>query len=740
MRNRDKVYLFDEFILDLARDCVVRAGQSIHLRPQSYQVLKCLVENRGRLISKNKLIEEVWHGRAVTDASLAKCIEEVREALGSGARQYVRNVHGRGYIFDTGIGEWKVTEPISRRSEQIDVVRVLVHEEEIDEPSIAPSNMSTAITAARAGAQPKSIALIITAIFIALAATAFAIYWVVNHPQSRDNVLTGVPFRDMDISRLTTSGKITHAAISPDGKYVANVVKDVDGNSVWVRNFVAPRNARVAGPAVSEFISVTFAPDGHSVNYIALDHDKGESTLFRVPTLGGPSDIVANDIYPIAFSPDGKQIAFIRFRQSESHLVVAEADGSNQRDVATRHKPDSFGLEWNAPAWSPDGKKIAVPARLNDQRGHYATIISVNLTDGTQSPPSSTRWNYVGQPVWLADGSGLLLPASEAPGSPMQICHISLQNGVTTRITHDLNNYSDLSLTTDASRLAAVQVQEVSHIGVAPEADAGRTKQIRSEIGSLEVLAWTSDGQIVYRSSAGGSGADIWIMKADGSNARQLTVGARASRGLAVTRNGRHIIFSSDRAGQFNLWRVDRDAGNLRQLTAGDGEFYPQCTPDGQWIVYQSNEAIDPRLWKVPTEGGQPVQLTTTRATKPAVSPDSQMIAYSYLDIDLTPSRWGIGIISSEGGQRLNRFDFLPTVVYRAVRWSPDGQSIAFVNNAGGLSDIWLQPLNGSPPRQLTNFKAEQILAFDWSPDGHSLAFVSNVQTSDVVLIEREQK
>jgi hypothetical protein len=52
-----------------------------------------------------------------------------------------------------------------------------------------------------------------------------------------------------------------------------------------------------------------------------------------------------------------------------------------------------------------------------------------------------------------------------------------------------------------------------------------------------------------------------------------------------------------------------------------------------------------------------------------------------------------------------------------------------------GLSDIWRQPLDGSPPKQLTNFKAERILAFDWSRDGRSLAFVRNVETRDVVLI-----
>jgi Tol biopolymer transport system component len=481
---------------------------------------------------------------------------------------------------------------------------------------------------------------------------------------------------------------------------------------------------------------VAFAPGLNSVYYIALDHDKGESTLYRVPVLGGPSDIVATDIYPIGFSPDGKHIAFIRMQRSTSTLVVADADGSNQRVVATRRKPDFFELEWNAPAWSPDGKSIACPVSLNDQRGHYETIVGVNLVDGMQAPLSGQRWSYVGQAVWLPDGSGLLVSASEESGSPIQVWHIRLQGGVATQVTHDLNNYRDLSLTRDASRLAAVQVEAISSIWVAPRADTRSAREIRSEIGTLETFAWTHGGQLVYRSSAGGKGADIWIMNADGTDAKQLTVGARVTNGLAVTPDGHHIIFSSDATGQFHLWRVDTDGGNLRQLTDGNGEFFPHCTPDGRWVVYQSEPSIDPRVWKVLTEGGQPVQLTTTRAAKPAVSPDGRMIAYSYLDIDLNPSRWGIGIISSEGGQRLKRFDFSPTVRYRYVRWSPDGQSIAFLNSPGGRSDIWLQPLDGRPPKQLTDFRAEQILAFDWSQDGRSLAFVRNVETSDAVHIQ----
>jgi TolB-like protein/DNA-binding winged helix-turn-helix (wHTH) protein/Flp pilus assembly protein TadD len=126
--NKERVTLFKGFTLDLARGCVLHSDQPVHLRPQTYEVLKYLVENKGRLISKDKLIEEVWQGRAVTDGSLGKCIEEVREALGPDARQYVRNVRGRGYIFDPGVQE--SSEMLVMRSEEIDVVSVVIEDDE----------------------------------------------------------------------------------------------------------------------------------------------------------------------------------------------------------------------------------------------------------------------------------------------------------------------------------------------------------------------------------------------------------------------------------------------------------------------------------------------------------------------------------------------------------------------------------------------------------------------------------
>ena len=124
--DKHKLDLFDEFTLDLARGCLSRGGQMVHLRPLTYEVLKYLVENRGQLLSKDKLIAEVWQGRAVTDGALGKCIEELREALGTESRQYLRNVRGRGYILDL---QPENVETHLVQTEQVEVVSVIVSEE-----------------------------------------------------------------------------------------------------------------------------------------------------------------------------------------------------------------------------------------------------------------------------------------------------------------------------------------------------------------------------------------------------------------------------------------------------------------------------------------------------------------------------------------------------------------------------------------------------------------------------------
>ena len=69
-------------------------------------------------------------------------------------------------------------------------------------------------------------------------------------------------------------------------------------------------------------------------------------------------------------------------------------------------------------------------------------------------------------------------------------------------------------------------------------------------------------------------------------------------------------------------------------------------------------------------------------------------------------------------------------------RFSPDGKGIVYPVREKGVDNLWLQPLNGGPGRQLTNFSTLKIYSYQWSPDGKSLALVRGDSPSDLVLIQ----
>ena len=99
MESNLLTYQFGEFTLDVARGCVLRAGEEVKLRPKVYEALKYLVENPGRLISKKELIQAVWPDTFVTDDSLVQCTVELRRALDDQAQQLLKTVPRRGYLF-----------------------------------------------------------------------------------------------------------------------------------------------------------------------------------------------------------------------------------------------------------------------------------------------------------------------------------------------------------------------------------------------------------------------------------------------------------------------------------------------------------------------------------------------------------------------------------------------------------------------------------------------------------------
>jgi serine/threonine protein kinase/type II secretory pathway pseudopilin PulG len=539
--------------------------------------------------------------------------------------------------------------------------------------------------------------------------------------------------KSMKMTRLTNNGRVGSASISPDGKYVAYSVRDEAGvSSLWVRHVATTSNVQVVppdGPGVT-FGQSTFSPDGNYIYYLRTD--SGLGVLYQVPLFGGTSKKLLEDVSRISFSPDGKRFGFSRRYASEGHdaLIVANADGTAEQKLATRTHPDFF---LPGTAWSPDGQTIACPAG-GFTGGYYRSVAVVNVSDGSQKILTSRKWYGVERLAWLPDGSGIITTAQERAGDQYQLWQISYPEGEARTLTNDLSDYRLVSLTADASALVTVVSDITSNIWLVPNGEWSNGRQLTStKSNGIGATALLNDGRIIYESRAGGN-SDLWIMNADGRNQKQLTDDAYNERFAVATPDGHRIVFLSARPSSASqLWRMDIDGSNAKRLTDSPA-LNATISPDGKWVVYMTFGPGGFSIWKVSIDGGEPVQIISQYSLSPAISPDGKLIACYYLD-----KRTGgpkIALIPFEGGEPVKIFEYqaVDAGTY-PVRWTHEGHALTYIVNRGGVSNIWIQSLDGSAARQLTDFKSDRIFSFDWSRDGKWLALARGPEQRDVVLM-----
>ena len=353
------------------------------------------------------------------------------------------------------------------------------------------------------------------------------------------------------------------------------------------------------------------------------------------------------------------------------------------------------------------------------------TLFEVPVAGGSEKSIGSQRWSGVGRMAWLRDGSGLLVIAKEDVASPSQIWYVSYPAGKARRITQDLNEYQDLTLTADSSALVTVQSDQVSNIWTAPNETPSRASQVTTgKFDGLKSLSWTPEGKIVYDSAASGH-LDLWVSDSNGTGQKQLTADAGNNSWPSVSPDGRYVVFVSDRTGTNHLWRIDIDGSNATQLTQGPGESNPHCSPDGQWVAFNSRLSQRP-VMKVPIMGGEAIKIGIDAGGALAISPDGKSIASTHWEA----ANINTAIYSLEGGEPSKLLDFAGYY----LRWTPDGHSLAYVDERNA-SAIISQPIHGGPERQLADFKPDHIFSFAWSRDGKQLAVARGTVTHDVILI-----
>jgi len=535
---------------------------------------------------------------------------------------------------------------------------------------------------------------------------------------------------NLQIVKLTDSGKAQDVAISGDGEYVVYSLANGDAESLRLRQANTQSDIELL-PAGPGFHGLTFSPDGSHIYLVRSDEkDPFFKYLYSIATSGGASRRLVSDVdSPVSFSPDGEHLVYEHCLQPKNDidLKIATIDGTDERILATLNDASGFMFQ-PGPSWSPDGETVAFPAFLLGKQ-HLWVLYAVSVRDGTMRRLYTSR-DEIGRPVWLPDSRKLIIPQFMTDARRTQLWTIAFPSGEARPMTHDLSDYgSALGITRDGRVIAATTTVADLNVWIAPAANPNYGQQITHDGNPTLEVAEAFDGKLL---TLGANGVP-WIMNADGSQKKQF---ADVRNAVWPTPCGKFVVFQTNDTGMPALLRVDRAGDGIRKLANGH-LWAPACSADGRFVFYVTTEQPQ-KIWRVSIEGGNSEELAEVMGNQVtgrlAASPDGVHLAYPFTQYGHVPSDgWQVAIIRATDGALVRTLSFPGGGT--DLHWSPDGKSLQYLLSSGKATNLWEQSLKGGGPKQLTNFIAGEVSSFSWSSNHQRLFLTRGNITSDVVLL-----
>jgi Tol biopolymer transport system component/DNA-binding winged helix-turn-helix (wHTH) protein len=546
-------YQFGQFSLNPYSRSLSRDGAPVTATAKVLETLIVLVQNRGKVMTKDELLTNLWPDTVVEEANLTQSISTLRKILGDNPKDhiYIVTLPGRGYQF---VADVKLVTDES----EVGVAAAEVHQR-----------------------RPR----ILWAAFASLAvASVFAVVWILKTA----SVSSAPVLQSREIPLTSSPGIVTTPSFSPDGKQIAYMrAPDWEGtHSIYTRLIGAGTELRLTNPP-------------------------------------------GNDAFP-AWSPDGQWVAFWRDLPGNNGIYVVSALGGSVRRIAAMQGCRGFN-------WFPDGKRLiaSVPST-----GQHFRIATVAVDTGQQQPLTPNPMEDEMAPALSPNGKTLAFTGWRA-----------------------------------------------SHGDLYVMAAGGGPSRKLTEIG-MSVLAWTPDGrEIVYNAEKEG----LWRIPATGGTPRPITSSA-ASLGIpAIARRGNLLAYVVNEINE-NFWRIDLNlaspgqaAAPVRLESSSRQQWDPSYSQDGRRLAFGSNRSGSDQIWVSDAQGDGAVQITHFEDTRPG-----------------------------------------------CPRWSPDGASIAFSAAHNVNSDIYVIRPDGSDPRRITTYRGGDT-APNWSGDGRWIYFTSERSGQDQI-------
>jgi Tol biopolymer transport system component/DNA-binding winged helix-turn-helix (wHTH) protein len=719
-------YRWDRFVLDLDRYRLERDGEAVPLEPKAFNLLAFMVQRPEHLFTKQEIFDAVWAETAVSDHALTRVIAQIRRALGDEAREarFLETVPTRGYRWIHAV-------------------------ETIQDDRSAPATPAVPVIEVPAAFRPRPTARLTTVTGIALLAAVGAWAWIASRMPAQSTARespaaiggSGEHAVRWPVQLTTNAGLDLHPALSPHGDAVAFVSDRNGAFEIYIRALDGSARDTLLTSDGAQNVQPAWSPDGKFLAY----HSRQKGGIWIVAARGGiPKQVVAEGSSP-AWSPDGAHIAY----QSDEHadvaptgfgaqagstiLLVAAAGGEPKQLTHSHHPEGGHG----APAWSHDGRYLSF-AVFEGGRQNGLWLLDRQTRKTTQLRNGDLLY----ESAFSRDGRTIYATGGEAfiVRFPFDATTGTLSGPAETIPIPGVPGVRDLSISGDGSTLtfaglslnSQIWAQRVTADGT-PIGQPGALTEDTSRRNSTPVVS--PDGMhVAYTASRRGQDPNVWVMRTDGTDARQLTSDATSDYWPDWSPDSRRVVFLSRRSGHESLWSVDvttrteerlfdipqdTRAGHTVPGRLAEVRFSPSISrvalsmfvpPTGRRVLFVS--AFQPFAPRALSDGSMSLGY-------PAWSPDERSIAVEIKDGSSTHA----GIVDVQTGAERRLTSERGQTWVRS--WSPDGRKIAAaVLREGVWSLRWIEVATGREGMITRPDKPRSYYRYpDWSRRGGLVVF-----------------
>ncbi|MFM8392610.1 MAG: winged helix-turn-helix domain-containing protein [Acidobacteriota bacterium] len=625
--NRVKSYHFGPFRLETQWQRLFRGETIIPLTRKRYEILLLLVENAGTVLHKDDVIRKIWHNQVVEESNLTQHIYVLRRLIEDDPRtpQYILTIPGEGYQF----------HPLVRVTSGTDSPAETPPDEEEPLPILANDQADAPSTALPPLARVKSLMSLVRPLHVAglIALTIIiiaAIFFINNRESATEEALNPV------ISPLLTiPGIKSSLTYSTDGKFLAFISDAENANSpdVYVKIASSGDPVRITNSTAGEFY-VAWSPDGRELAFLRWSPERpNKYQLIVAPALGGMEREVAQVEGGLSWSPDGRHFAVTESEQPDgpTGIFLLTVDGQTRQALTV---PDNRRIYDSTPRFSPDGKQVAFVRWINSSSGDLH-IVNVGNRETRQLTFDHSK---ISDLQWSPDGE-LIFFASNRNGN-QRLWRVPVKGGLPELVSSvpvDILNFTISPLNNGRQYLAYSQKIndtsiEVYQIG-APNGPAGSSLicMINSS-RTDDSPRWSPDGQQIAFISNRSGFDEIWIARSNCTQPVQIT-SLKTTDVLGSPRwspDGRMIVVDQVVQGQADIMRVEVNTGKILRMTADQAnDRLPAWSADGNWLYFTSDRNGRDQIWKMPTEGGSIIQVTQNGGFEPVESPDGKTRYYT---------------------------------------------------------------------------------------------------------------